>query len=154
MAQRLTCDEDMEDMKEVYQKKKTEVLLWCYDPSIPRVGRKRCRGDSRSNEHDPDQPAPKSKSRSRFGKKMTQVEEIYEKLREKHGKKFKPEQLRAWANMMQLDKHSSLDEPPSGRFFKFPDQKQKSKSPESEMPAQVGHLNHHHNLWHYPQRRE
>ena len=34
----LTCDEDMEDMKESYKKKKTEVLLWCYDPSIPRVG--------------------------------------------------------------------------------------------------------------------
>lgn len=62
----LTCDEDMEDMKELYKKKKTEVLLWCYDPSIPRVSRKHCQGEGRSNEHDSDQPAPKSKSRSRF----------------------------------------------------------------------------------------
>ena len=50
-------------------------------------------------------------------RRWARLKEIYEKFREKHGKKFKPEQLRAWANMMQLDKHSSLDEPPSGRFF-------------------------------------
>ena len=40
--------------------------------------------------------------------------------------------------MIQLDKHSSLDEPPGGRFFKSPDQKQNSKSPESETSVQVG----------------
>ena len=44
----LTCDEDMEDMKELYTKKKIEVLLWCYDPSITRVGRKRCTVMSRN----------------------------------------------------------------------------------------------------------
>ena len=31
---------------------------------------------------------------------------------------FKAERLRAWANMIQLDKHSSLETPPAGRFFK------------------------------------
>ena len=50
---------------------------------------------------------------------MSKVEEIYESLRDKHGKnKFKAEWLRAWANMIQLDKYSSLETPPAGHFFK------------------------------------
>ena len=54
---------------------------------------------------------------------MSKVNEIYESLREKHGSKFKAEQLQAWANMMQLDKHSSLETPPAGRSFKSPAEK-------------------------------
>ena len=48
---------------------------------------------------------------------MTKVQEIFESLKEKHGDKFKPEQLNAWANMVQMQKHTSLDDPPPGRFF-------------------------------------
>ena len=125
----LTDDDDLEDLKKVYKKKK-EVLLWCYDPSIQPVGKKRGRGGGDTGDAGP--PAPKSKSRSRFEnayeKKMTKVEEIYENLREKHGNTFKPEQLRAWANMIQLDKHSSLENPPVGRFFKSPNQNKSSES--------------------------
>ena len=47
----------------------------------------------------------RSRFESAYEKKMSQVEEIYKTLREEHCKKFKPEQLRAWANMMQLDTH-------------------------------------------------
>ena len=61
-------------MKEFYKK---EVLLWCYDPSIEQLNRKRGRGESDT--------APKAKSRSRFEnayeKKMSKVKEIYENLR-------------------------------------------------------------------------
>lgn len=101
-------------MRKLFERKK-EIILWCYDPSISK---KRCREDN-----DPGPSAPKSsKSRSRFAnayeKKMTKVQEIFESLKEKHGDKFKPEQLNAWANMVQMQKHSSLDDPPSGRFFK------------------------------------
>ena len=49
---------------------------------------------------------------------MTKVEEVCQALKAKHGNCYKPEQLRAWANMIQMDKHASLDEPPAGRFFK------------------------------------
>ena len=110
----LIDDNDLEDMKEHFEGKKAEILLWCYDPS---VSRKRSRGDS-----DPGPSAPKtSKSRSRFAnayeKKMTKVQEIFETLKDKHGDKFKPEQLNAWANMVQMQKHASLDDPPPGRFF-------------------------------------
>ena len=129
----LTDADDLEDLKKVYKKKK-EILLWCYNPSIQPVSKKRGRGGVDTGDAGP--PAPKTKSRSRFEsayeKKMTKVEEIYENLREKHGNKFKPEQLRAWANMIQLDKHSSLESPPVGRFFKSPNQ---SKSSDSESSA-------------------
>ena len=111
-------------MKELYKGKK-EVLLWCYDPAIQVVGKKRRQVGSDTGDSGP--PAPKSKSRSRFENayetKMSKVEEIYESLREKHGSKFKAEQLQAWANMIQLDKHSSLETPPAGRFFKSPAEK-------------------------------
>ena len=111
---RWLVDDDLEDMKKHFEGKKVEILLWCYDRSISR---KRSQGDS-----DPGPSAPKtSKSRSRFAsaykKKMTKVQEILETMKKKHGDKFKPEQLNAWANMVQMQKHASLDDPPAGRFF-------------------------------------
>ena len=68
---------------------------------------------------------------------MTKVEEIYENLREKHGNKFKPEQLRARANMIQLDKHSSLENLPVACFFKSPNQN-KSDSESSATATVAG----------------
>ena len=47
---------------------------------------------------------------------MSKVKEIYESLWEKHRSKFKAEQLWAWANMIQLDKHSLLETPPAGHL--------------------------------------
>ena len=112
--------------------------MWCYDPSIQLVSRKRGRGWVDTGDAGP--PAPKMKSCSRFEsayeKKMTKVE-IYENLREKHSNKFKPEQLRAWANAIQLDKHSSLENPPVGHFFKSPNQN-KSDSESSATALVVG----------------
>jgi hypothetical protein len=136
---RWLTDDDLEDLKRVYKKKK-EVLLWCYDPSIQPVSKKRGRGGVDTGDAGP--PAPKTKSRSRFEsayeKEMTEVEEVYENLREKHGSKFKPEQLRAWANMIQLDKHSSLENPPVGRFFKSPNQNKSSDSESSATASVAG----------------
>lgn len=116
----LVDSDDLEQMKEFYRGKK-EVLLWCYDPAIQVICKKRGRVGSDSGDSQP--PAPKSKSRSRFENayetKMSKVEEIYESLRKKHGNKYKAEQLRASANMIQLTKHSSLETPPAGHFFKL-----------------------------------
>lgn len=52
-------------------------------------------------------------------KKMDEVESIYEELEERHADeaKFSQEQLRAWAHMIQLKKHSSLEKPPNKPFF-------------------------------------
>jgi len=56
----ITDDEDIEEMKNLYEEKK-EVLLWCYDPFTvqpPRVGKRK-----NTNENDKE---PKAKSRLRF----------------------------------------------------------------------------------------
>ena len=103
------------------------------------VSRKHGRGGVDTGDAGP--PAPKTKSRTRFEsvyeKKMTKVEEIYENLCDKHSNEFKPEQLRAWANTIQQDKHSSLENPPVGRFFKSPNQN-KSDSESSATATVAG----------------
>ena len=63
---------------------------------------------------------------------MTKVQEIFETIKEKHGDKFKPEQLNAWANMIQMQKHASLGDPPTGRFFVT---QKKSREVEGEAEA-------------------
>ena len=103
----LVDDDDLEDMKEHFERKRAEILLWYYDPTISR---KRSRGDS-----DPGPSAAKtSKSQSRFAsayeKKITKVQET---LQEKHGDKFKPEQINMHG-LIYEQKHSSLDDPPAG----------------------------------------
>ena len=47
---------------------------------------------------------------------MARVDEIYEELQEIHIE-FSAEQLRAWAHMVELGKHTSLEEPPDKPFF-------------------------------------
>ena len=113
----LMDDEDVQEMLRMYTKKK-EILLWCHDPDIEQlqtVKRKR------KSAADDEGQTPKAKSRSRFvnayEEKMAEVEEVYQTLEKKHGNSWKPEQLRAWANMYQMKKHTSLEVPPSGRFF-------------------------------------
>ena len=39
--------------------------------------------------------------------RMSEVEEIVEELQKKHQSKYSPEQLHAWAHMIQMKKHSS-----------------------------------------------
>ena len=50
-------------------------------------------------------------------KNMAEVEEILEKLTHKHQDNYTPEQLHAWAHMIQMKKHSSCDTVPSKPFF-------------------------------------
>ena len=40
-----------------------------------------------------------------------------DELRKKHGGKYPEEKLHTWANLIQMKKHSSLDEPPDYPFF-------------------------------------
>lgn len=52
-------------------------------------------------------------------KKMTEADQIVEKLKEKSGEKYTPEQLVAWAHMIQMQKHSSYKNPPDKPFFRL-----------------------------------
>ena len=87
---------------------KNEILLWCNHKPTDQ-SRKR----PSSSSIDSDMDAPK---RSRYDKhldKMTEVEEIEENLREKHSDGlYSEEQLRSWAHLIQMKKHTSYDVPP------------------------------------------
>ena len=134
----LTDTEDIDEMKKVYIKKK-EVLLWCYDPSITPT-KKRSSTRRQIDCDDSAESTPKLKSRSRFENalenKMSKVEEVYETLQKKHSKIYKPEQLRAWANMVQMQKHTSLEEPHSGRFFKTQKSTKQEATPETSVTTE------------------
>ena len=94
-------------MYEKYKKRK-QVVLW-----LKNVSKKRSKS--------PDGGGPPLKQgRSRYDdhlKKMNEVEEIVEKLSGNHDS-FTPKQLRAWAHMIHLKKHSSYDTPPNMPFFR------------------------------------
>ena len=49
--------------------------------------------------------------------KMSEVEVIMDKLKEIHEDVYSPEQVRAWAHMIQMNRHQSYDIPPDKPFF-------------------------------------
>ena len=50
--------------------------------------------------------------------KANETDDIIHDLTNKHHHKYNPEQLHAWAEMVQMKKHSSLEVPPKFPFFK------------------------------------
>ena len=51
-------------------------------------------------------------------KRMGDIQEIIERLKEKHSNdKYTPEQLHCWANLIQMKKHASYESPPEYRYF-------------------------------------
>ena len=50
--------------------------------------------------------------------KMTEVDKIYSKLQEEHKTGYSPEQLRAWAHLLQMGKHDSYTQPSDKPFFR------------------------------------
>lgn len=110
----LVDEEDMVAMYTLY-KGKRNVLLWCYLRSASVAqgsgsGKKRKHGDDEADS------APRSK-RAVNEKKIQEIEDIVAQLKEKHGSKYKVEHLNAWAHLIHLGKHSSLDTPPNYPYF-------------------------------------
>ena len=125
-------DEDFQDMIEVHNG--SSITLWCYNckksdarskfstPSnstSKQESRLRSRSPHRtkcSKSKDRSTSTAKTSGRGQYEsqmKKMEAVDEIYKRLGEKFRGKYTPEQLRAWAHMIDLKKHSSYDEPPN-----------------------------------------
>ena len=60
-----------------------------------------------------------SQKRSRYNKridKMRDVEEIEDDLLSKHEGRYTEEQIRMWAHLIQMNKHTSYEEPPNKKF--------------------------------------
>ena len=94
-------------LKEMYQEHKgrKEIVLWCYG----KMGTRKCSAESSA---DTGEEAKASKGYSAHQEKMA------DELRKRHGEKYSEEKLHTWANLIQMKKHSSLDEPLDYPFFR------------------------------------
>ncbi len=115
----LDSEEDIAEMYTTYGKK-TDILLWCHgtteeDNMAARKENPRKRLHSSDSESGPS-AKPRSK-RDTCAEKVTEVEELVVKFKEKHGSRYTIEKLNAWAHMIHMDKHESLETPPDLPYF-------------------------------------
>ena len=111
----LASTEDLEDMYRVHRGK-VEILLWCN--ASDQASRKRAHSPDVEEESEGRKHA-KSSRYDKFTDKMTEVEAIETELRELHADgMYSEHQLRSWAHLIQMKKHSSYDNPPDKPFWK------------------------------------
>ena len=105
----LTSDDDVAVMYAEFKHKKC-ILFWM-----------KCQAKSRKRASSNTTDCPTAKrSGSMYDatlKKMHEVDVIAEEPKKKHEGSYTEEQLRCWANMIQLKRHDSYDTPPSKPFF-------------------------------------
>lgn len=109
----LTTDEELSGMYDEHCTRRG-INLWVKLPRISKTKRPRSVETT-----DFVEPVSKklSVSDSKL-QKMDELQEILEKLKSNHqGSKYSPEQLHCWANLIQMNKHDSYDNPPNKPFF-------------------------------------
>lgn len=112
----ITDNLDIEDMYKEYRGKK-EIVLWLYDCSKLHVETKK--GRKRVHSTGEVEATKRTNYRSvAHMEKIEKVEEILKELKEKHTGTYGEEKLRAWAHLIQMDKHKSYSEPPDLPYFK------------------------------------
>jgi len=79
--------------------------LWCY--TCVNGGTERPSKKRRSLVSEDKAPLPKRKDG--IAEKLSKVELTVKQLKDKHGSKFSIEQFNAWAHMISVGKHSSLE---------------------------------------------
>lgn len=110
----IVSEEDIEEMYKDYNGK-GEILLWCYtnnkeaeNADIATPPSKHPRSASK--------PTPKTSTES-VAQKLTEVDEIVSELKD-HSSDYSPEQIRAWAHLIHMNKHDSYLVPPNKPFFR------------------------------------
>ena len=102
------------------------ILLWCYLPSPKEKKRKR---------------NLESRCLASNKCKIDEAGDILQDLTNKHGNKYTPEELHAWAEMLQMKSHTSREVPPSKPFFKSnhkePKVRENSTSVSSCSPSRI-----------------
>lgn len=106
----ITMDSDLIELYKQHNCKNCySVLLWCHE------GKKnRKRSFSETSE-----PVAKKPSNS-CAQILSDVKEVADELRKKHGSSYSVEQLNCWAHMIHSEKHESTDTPPDLPYFKKP----------------------------------
>ena len=107
------------------------------------TGRKKAQ-ESCKRPHPPDEAdVGSSQKRSRYSKqidKMREVEEIEDDLRSKHEGKYTEEQIRMWAHLIQMNKHTSYEEPPNKKFWKTSDSSGSSQGNSSSKSSSLKYI--------------
>lgn len=107
----LNTDTDLRGMYETLQGKKC-IQLWAYThvSTKPHIATKPQNKSSSAG----------SSSSCAGGQKSSEVDHIYEQLKEKHKENnmYDEERLRMWAYLINMGKHASLDEPPDKPFWR------------------------------------
>ena len=113
----LADDEDLSSMYEVFEARKN-FMLWikCRVKSKKRPASSvsTSAGDGAIGGPNPKRSGSVYDSTLR---KMHEVDVIMAKLEEKHKKSYSKEQIRCWANMIQIKQHESYEIPPNKPFF-------------------------------------
>ena len=107
----LASDGDIEEMYSECQGKK-EILLWFVkiDETVANASDK---------PKPPKRPCPDTAKTDMVTQVMSEVDRIVVSLTETHSKDYTVEQIRAWAHMVQMDKHLSYDEPPENHSLRI-----------------------------------
>ena len=128
----ISDDIDIEDMYKEYQGKK-EIILWFYTNNKTKEGRKK--GKKRT--HSPGETEHTKRANyqtTAHTVTMEEVEMILKKLKEKHTGNYTEEKLRAWAHLIQMEKHTSYTQPPDMPYFK---RRKCTDTSTSDSPAQT-----------------
>ena len=108
-----------DDLKEMYgkHKGKKELLLWCYSHKTESLKPTAKCTAVQPKEKETNVAVVRSSKYDNHTKKMAEVDQIFGKLEDQHCGKYSPEQLRAWAHMIQMSKQDSYEVPPDKPFF-------------------------------------
>lgn len=102
----LMCQSDLEAMYKSVEQGSGKILLWC-DAYMDQASREiQSQGKGKKRKH------PAEEGTSRREKNEQDVDELVQKLKEKHGTKYSLPQLRLWGRMIQAGNHEDLDDPP------------------------------------------
>ena len=106
--------------------------LWCH--GVRKLAKQ---PDSSGEDSDVNEPPSKRqktrKSVSATEEKQQRVEDVKQKLVDKHGAEYSTMQYRLWAEMVAIDSHSSLDTPPCIPMFTGGRTKAKQHSTNTDM---------------------
>ena len=111
----IAVDEDVEDMYDEYNSKhRKDVMLWFYAGDLTS---EKSTASKRSRSPLGDPKCSQKPKHSTYQTKLDKVESILGSLKQKHAAAYPEEKLRAWAHLIEMEKHSSYDEPPNTPFF-------------------------------------
>jgi hypothetical protein len=136
--------DDISGMYEAYNGKKHPIILWVKITHALSRARKRLtelsdNADTCTKKQKPNDDGDKTPRRTSYQNhlsKMAEVDCIVGDLEKKHSDgKFTPEQIRAWAHMLHLKKHTSYNDPPDKPFFRRSKSKGSSVEPQGISPA-------------------